>query len=268
MPTNPRASVISLLAFVCCLWVVPSFAQQTADGMSYVLLPVFASSLPGAYGSTWETSFAAYNAGSEIALYMPLIISFPFDGFAQFAAGGGYRAAASPSQPGPRLFWVETPEIDRFHFSLRIRDRSRQSQSAGVDIPVVRESEFGPRVTLVDVPVDRAFRHSLRIYDPRPGDRVVRVRISEFVGSNAQREPQNVVVDEVLTLRGQRDPGIGIWDVPAFVELHNLTIAFPELDRFSSLRIDIDPNDSDGRLWAFVAITNNATQEVTVVTPQ
>ena len=235
-------------------------------GMGFVMLPVFGSGIPGAYGSVWETEFAAYNSGSESARYMPLVVTLPVLGFVEFAAGGGEKVQTA--QFHPRLHWIEASKLGRFHFTLRTRDLSRQAQSAGVDIPVVRESEFRERVTLVNVPTETSFRHSLRIYDPRFGDREVRLRISEYAGIAFRPEPQNVLVDQIITLKGQPDPHGSIWAAPADAALHDLTTIYPQLRTVPFVRIDVDPVQSDGKLWAFVAITNNASQEFTLITPQ
>ncbi len=242
--------------------------EQRQPTMSFVMLPVFAGSLPGAYESSWETTFSAHNNGALKADYQPLVFSFPTAGFSNFPAGGGDRVSGPPGQSIPRIFWVERERLPDFHFSLRVRDRSRQSQSAGVDIPVVRESEFSDRVTLVDVPIDAAFRHSLRIYDPQTGDRTVRVRIFEFLGVAARVEPGNPLVDITVTLKGHPPTNGVIWAYAAEGAIHNLTAVFPVLATVSAVRIDIDPIDPGAKLWAFVTVTSNVTQEVTTVTPQ
>lgn len=52
------------------------------------------------------------------------------------------------------------------HFVLRVRETSRSSSSAGVDIPTPRESASPARMRLqlLNVPVEPGFRHTLRIF--------------------------------------------------------------------------------------------------------
>jgi hypothetical protein len=47
----------------------------------------------------------------------------------------------------------------------------------------------------------------------------------------------------------------------------DLTAAFPQLASAQLLRIVLDPVSADLRFWAFVSVTNNETQHVTVITP-
>ena len=259
----------NVIVLSCALLFTSVASAQKTTGMSFVMLPIFTRELPGAFDSVWETTFSAYNAGAQDALYHPLRISFPTDGFPFFPAGAGYRVTGELGGQGSRIFWVERAHLQHFHFSLNFRDRSRQAQSAGIDLPVVRESEFADRITLVNVPIHANFRHSLRIYDAQPAHRVVRVRISEFLGQNQPRtEPTSALAETILTLKGEPTFDDVIWTHAAEEAIHNLTSVYPRLATVSALRIDIDPLEPGAKLWAFVAVTNNQTQEVTTVTPQ
>jgi hypothetical protein len=43
---------------------------------------------------------------------------------------------------------------------------------------------------------------------------------------------------------------------------------FPGLSGAGNVRLEITLDSPDQRLWAFVSVTNNVTQRVTIVTPQ
>jgi hypothetical protein len=107
-------------------------------------------------------------------------------------------------------------------------------------------------VDLAAVPAETAFRPMLRIYDfdALPESRV-RIRIFAF-------ESNELLVDEEVRLisPGTQFPGYARFT------------AFPEVPEGTRVRIRIDALTPDLRLWAFVSITNNETQHVTLVTPQ
>jgi hypothetical protein len=42
----------------------------------------------------------------------------------------------------------------------------------------------------------------------------------------------------------------------------------PELAGSERIRIEIEPLDGRAEYWAYVSVTNNATQHVTIVSPQ
>lgn len=52
---------------------------------------------------------------------------------------------------------------------------------------------------------------------------------------------------------------------PGFFEIQDLV---PAGAQPASLRIEIDPQTSGSAFWGYVAITNNDSQQVTLVTPQ
>jgi len=55
--------------------------------------------------------------------------------------------------------------------------------------------------------------------------------------------------------------------VPSFAIIPDLEQAFPQIAQLDSVRIEIEPA-APFRFWAFASITNNATQHVTLVTPE
>lgn len=137
-----------------------------------------------------------------------------------------------------------------------MRDISRSAQSAGTELPVVREDALRAHIALIDIPSEPGFRHSLRIYDVTHGA-AVRVRIFPFQGDQA-------LVDQNVMLLQPENP----LTAPAQIGLHGLTSLFPALNGIPRLRIEIDALSLTQRLWGFVSITNNETQEFTTVTPQ
>lgn len=154
---------------------------------------------------------------------------------------------------------VPRTESENLAFSLRVRDTSREGEGFGTQVPVVREKEMvrGGDLTLLDVPVDPRYRAKLRVYvfpDPHAERELsaVAVRLLEPPSVNA---PQvGVALSRACTGAACGwTPYSGELDLPAEGngERRNVYVTIPD--------------NAIG--WAFVSVTNNATQQVTVVTP-
>ncbi|HEX6083616.1 MAG TPA: hypothetical protein VF266_03765 [Thermoanaerobaculia bacterium] len=155
----------------------------------------------------------------------------------------------------PRGFVLHAPrpEAPDLAFALRVRDVSRQAEGLGTQIPVVREKDFthGTGITLLDVPVDPRYRVKLRVYmiDPLPA-----------YGQLAQISLRNTVTRATTLIRtfqlqpgGRNEPHYAEIDLPAGAanERVNVHVRMP----------------LDATAWGFATVTNNATQQVTIVTP-
>jgi hypothetical protein len=155
--------------------------------------------------------------------------------------------------PRGAVLLVPRPEAPELAFALRIRDVSRQAEGLGTQVPVVRESDFshGTGVTLLDVPVDPRYRVKLRVYmiEPLPAN-----------GRNALLRLRNTVTRATTLTRsfelapgGRNEPYYAEIDLPAGAANERVNI-----------HLDLP---LDATAWAFATVTNNATQQVTIVTP-
>jgi len=156
-----------LIIFSILLTAVPLAAQGVPPG-DRVLVPVFMAPAAGAYGSLWRSELWIYNDNAEAA-GTGLVPAIP----AKETAGpiAGTQPAGSPAA----VLNVPPELAPGLHVNL-----SRQSETWGTEIPVVRESEFfAGRLSLVSVPVNERFRQTVRIdqfvpFGEAPG--TVRVR--------------------------------------------------------------------------------------------
>jgi hypothetical protein len=159
------------------------------------------------------------------------------------------------SQGFPRgaTLLVPRPEAPDLAFALRIRDVSRQAEGLGTQVPVVREKDFkhGEDIALLDVPLDPRYRVKLRVYQIEP-----------------------VVMDSRFAQVTTRNPTTGA--TTGTVASFTLTpvengLHYAELDLPSGAaneRVNVYINmPLDATAWAFATVTNNATQQVTIVTP-
>jgi hypothetical protein len=135
-------------------------------------------------------------------------------------------------------------------------DRSRTSSSHGTEVPVVHVRDTANVLYIEDVPLDRHSRARLRVYDWDAQARLVSVSVRV-----AGRGPMHLSVPVTAVRIScpaapclQSEPGYGAIELPAFDEEVRATVTIS-----SAL---------DARLWAFVSVTGNETQHVTLFTPR
>lgn len=258
----------------CVAMILTCVAQGAVAQTPFVrvLLPLYAADpVPGAYGSLWQSQFAIYN-GTFIRSYNietcpPNQGCFPIGsederlrpGETQVGLPGRYPLPTNPVG-GAVLYLLPDPPRDQGEgvaFQLRIVDLSRTATGAGTEVPVVREHEFRTfTIHLLHVPTDARFRLAVRLFEMNLERARFTVRVFDE-STNASLRADLLTT----TLTGQ--PG-GF--VPAFAELKDLLsgIAVPP----AHLRVEIEPLTAGVASWAYVSITNNESQQITLITPQ
>jgi hypothetical protein len=171
------------------------------------------------------------------------------------------------------LILLAPPELaDKLVLRLSIRRAPVRTISGFTDLPVVRERDFRTStITLLGVPLRDVFgdvpiRTRLRIYGPDGGDSSqVRVSLRNPVAPQGQPIEPRIVTLSIPPIETVGPPPPPL---PAFAEL-DLATTFPIALQFGpSYNVDIEPVTPNLRFWAFVTVTDNATNEVTVITPQ
>lgn len=159
---------------------------------------------------------------------------------------------------------VERGRADDVAFTLRSRDTSRQYETWGTVVSVVREADlYARRFSLVDIPADPQFRALLRIYDVNPATPPsVRVRIFRFNAARRAATAPDDLVAEFTPAFGV--PADRTFPSSASVPVQ-VNVAVLPTER---LRVEIEPLDGAREYWAFVSVTHNSTQHVTVITPK
>lgn len=248
-----------------------TFSTEDEAHFEQVLLPLyFDGVLHGAHGSEWTTSLWIRNSGSEAVQLAPWTCPetqvcaglFPMT-YALPPSRSLQRLAPLDVADGnpSRLLYVSQAGSDDVSFSLRFADRSRGLVDAGIDLPVIREREaLYSTAQLFSVPMGLTYRALLRLYEI--GDVSSRFRITIYPQSELEVQP---IHSEELTATVQGGPfpakaGYAQFDITGLLRLEKV---WPE-----SVRIEITPLTEGSRYWAFVSLTNNDTQFVTLVTPQ
>lgn len=259
------------LAFIFSLHAGMLWAQDLST-YEKILLPVAVRSslapLPGANGSLWQTVVSVTNRSDEhVEVWGGFFSCNILCPFAFWVAPGATAVPDYVGLPGPNpsVFLSVSPErADDIVVHLRVQDVSRQSETAGTNVPVIRaEDLFTDRIDLLDIPSSSNFRSMLRVYefDGSTEPPAARVRIFSYGGRAALED--TLVLDEQLPFitgtdgNGRREAGFIQLTLPRFDSLPAAT----------RLRIEVTPVGPGLRFWAFVSVTHNETQHLTVIAP-
>ncbi|HEX8155166.1 MAG TPA: hypothetical protein VF698_18685 [Thermoanaerobaculia bacterium] len=235
---------------------------EPADRESFatILIPLALNRVPGALGSLWSThirmrnnSDAAFASANDLSIAACPPITTPPFGCDLYTGPSETRTFASANRPRGALFQVPRSVADQLTFTATVLDESRQAISLGAELPIVREDEFRTApLEFVDVPLRADYRLTLRVYAlDVAGEAPVAVEMfdaesNRLVGSTTAR----------LTRQAH--------DEAAFVQLDS---ALPHPNGVSRVRVRVGSSGVTP-IWAFLSITNNDTQQVTILTPQ
>ena len=245
------------------------------DGFEPVLVPVITTEpVAGAHGSLWQTELRMMSRGGlELR---PGLDIFPLDPHCApclepIPSGRITQPhfVAVPNAPPVRMFYVRKELRNSLGFNLRVRDLSRQSESWGTELPVVRSEDLSRTILLVNVPMQPGFRQRLRVYRP-DGAAQATATFRSAAGGTLEVRTLTLARAELTTGGLVNPPYVRAGSLafplqPGFAELDLASLA--ELSGQDSISIEIQASGLSP-IWAFVSLTNDATQQVTTVTPQ
>jgi hypothetical protein len=222
-----------------------------------VLFPVLFGT-DGVNGSRWRSEAVLSNPNEWAVMNLNSIeqivcVTFPCG---ELLGPKGRKKFDGQGYPQGVALLVPRGESEDLAFSLRIRDISRDAESYGTTVPVVRERDLlrNTEVTLLDVPLDPRFRTKVRVYvfpDPVYYTGILPVGAAVQVGSD---QPRAIALS-------RNCGGGGCDELPYYAELD-----LPAGGEGESADVYVElPADALG--WAFASVTNNLTQQVTVVAP-
>lgn len=272
-----RWQIVSALVLIA---TAAAGLDRDPAGYERILVPVVSQARPGAFGSRWRTELTVRNEADVPAHVFQQECSFfcSCSAMVLCTAGeipphhlaiGAIAPARNPSNVGAFIY-VNRRLADDLAIQLRVRDISRDAENWGTEIPVVRDRNMRRAVTrLLDVPLTAGFRQHLRVYGASSpsgeGDLVVRFyakdgtdvlaeRVVTLLPGTLDRQPDRLPTDDQLP------------EVPAYAEITSLaSIVGTEI---GVIRLEITPLTTGLKYWAMVSVTNNSTQQVTLITPQ
>ena len=217
-----------------------------------VLIPVLASHLPGAAGSMWQTDVWVTNPTDQPVVY----VFHPPCNQACCCAETNTICPQTTRLDGdsqPQGRWIAVPDGGLLRFEVRLRDLIRNTSSAGVELPLVREDEFvSDEVHLLGVPRDPKFRITIRFYG---------LDSSPVLSVDQIDQSGNVVRNDIVLL-GRPSVEYGYLVAPGYAQL-----SIDPSAQVAPLRIRIRSLSTGIKFWAFASVTNNDTSEVTLILP-
>lgn len=246
-------------------------AQDNPADYTATLVPLVSHGLKGANGSVWDSELFVFN-GSHLPLRMPGFSDspiLPIEPSLVIAPHTTERINLYPRDGVDGAFlYVPNTMVSTTKMSLRVRDTSQNATSLGDEVPVVRIDQAANELTIFDVPVDPKYRATLRIYGFTPSPMDVGVTIYPEIGVPALRH-FDVTLNGIVT---------AVFDPfplhPAYIALDPLGDAIRS-SIVRRVRIEITnyagcctPPLPVAKIWAFVSLTNNETNQVTIVTPK
>ena len=223
-----------------------------------ILIPIAYLPVSANYGTRWVSEISVFNDSDDAVTIDREICSF---------IGRPFVCNPAPRRVPPHSLttvepwskWADYPwmfleppadHAARLHFTVRLRETSRDPDGPGTEIPVVRTRDFQQQqVWLPSIPTSARFRSTLRVYTR--GDNVI-VRVKD----NATGE----LLKEWSVLRfypTDSDP-FGTVTFPGLLEV-------PEIAAHEKVRIEV--SSPQRPVWALLTLTDNESQRVQVFTP-
>jgi hypothetical protein len=201
---------------------------------------------PGALGSQWLTESLIYAGDSQAFFRDPL----PCTGCSR-SLNIGSSQLLNDGNPWGHVLYALRGTTSALDFGSRIRDTSRQAQTAGTEVPVVREGDFRGQLRFLNVPADARYRVTLRLWALGDFPQFIVV-----VNSTPVIQQQPMTVSNIA--------GTSMWfgsmDVTPLLTASNGSPTQVTVVAASSSLIPPP-------IWGMLSITNNDTQQVTIVSP-
>jgi hypothetical protein len=235
------------------------------DDVEWVLFPVNFMAR-GAFGSDWRSDIVVRNDGPVTIETRPLFWAsptIPTLPIPEPIAPDGKGNFPQLERDGGQFLYVPRGLEEKLSYAAHVVDRSRSEADLGTEVPVVRVEDTDSVVKLLQIPVGDLYRAKLRVYDVDT-NRGALVTITD-------PETNTRITMVSLSLTGIPVCPIApcVADRPAFAVLDLEAVQALQGRNFpSGVDVTITADGDGARLWAFVTVTNNDTQHVTVYTPQ
>jgi hypothetical protein len=250
------------LRLTLALLFTSAAAMANPFGHLTVLVPINPGSAPGAFGTAWTTKLWITNlSATDATLTCDSGVNCPVLK-ANSTAALDVSPYANLSHPGffiaiPIPFFSKTG-AEHIWASLRTSDSGTAPKSAGTEVPLARLNQFVKTpFALPQVPANDHSRSRLRLYGLGNGQVNVRV-----VGLTTNQELMNVTA----SLSGGDAFATDFFGTPEVKIPSYAELALPDFSASDSMvRIEIAP--SDVLMWGFVSVTDDLTQQFTIVSP-
>jgi hypothetical protein len=244
-----------------------------------VLVPVFF--FGGGSGAAWWTNFDIVNTGPAFSLATAVLQDEPAcpdlcgcDASDNVATDRALSICQGfEDNAGILLYVPRSVDRNEVFTYARVYDKSRAADRAGSQIPVVWEDDlFEAKMMLLDVKIGGGYRATIRLFDVLQWDSTYTLRFYDMADLR-RGHAQAIFTAQVDTFdENQAGPFPAR---PSFGVIGNVLAQYPQLAGHDSVAIEILPHEPlisppapTKRHYALASITNNTTQEVTVVSPR
>lgn len=229
-----------------------------------VLFPLLFNT-PGANGSQWRTESSIDNPNSYAVETANVIFPIPCPPMPGIPCGErieplSYQKFEGGVHPRGVALLVPRVEAPYLSFGLRVRDVANDADNFGSEIPVVRERDMIAvrETTLLDIPRDSRYRVKVRVYAFDESERTTmsgKIRIVD----PATKQEQTVGLEMTRNCSG----------VECAFRPYYAEYDFPAATAASRVNLYVSTLFGDARTltWAFASVTNNKTQQVTIISP-
>jgi hypothetical protein len=243
-----------LAAVLISLVHMPQAAAQNLNLFERVLVPVSVHRIPGAFGTMWSTEMYYRNNSTRPVVVFPLAIS---DSVPTIGITEPLPILSLPAYAPGEFLFVSRDGIDDVQFDLRLFNVADRRSNWGTKLPIVREGEFDDAVSLINVPTAVDFRIALRIYG-LPDETLVGETVLIKIYSHD---------DQLLASTEMRFDDPHFEGTPRYAALLSLGDAFPEIRQVDRVRVHVESRSGRSKIWAFVGVTSNTTQDVSIIAP-
>ncbi|HEX2060681.1 MAG TPA: hypothetical protein VHK90_08065 [Thermoanaerobaculia bacterium] len=269
-----------LLILLLLLLPLTAEAQYFPDAeYERVLVPVFF--FGGGSGAAWWSNFDLVNIGPSFELATAVLQGTPacpdFCGCDAKKVVEQNKAEnicqAFEDNSGIILYVPRSVNRDEVFTYARVYDRSRAAERAGSQIPVVWERDLlEGTMMLLDVKIAGGYRATIRLFDALQWDTTYTLR---FYDMAKLRTGNNEIIFQTQVHSFDENAPGRFPARPSFGVIGNVLAQYPQLAGYDSVAIEILPHEPlisppapTKRHYALASITNNTTQEVTIVSPR
>ncbi|HKR62974.1 MAG TPA: hypothetical protein VJZ00_04515 [Thermoanaerobaculia bacterium] len=245
------------LALLVLILALPAFAEE----YDRLLLSVAPGIVHCGYHSKFDTRLVVYNGNGKA---VDRVCTDEMCGGLAANTGTVVGGQDVPI-PTPAFIYVPRSVAQGISMSLVVEssETSRPEERSYTELPVVRESDFREgTVQIVGVRLDDGFRKTLRIYGLNGLEYGrVRVRVYDIASSTPAWEHEYILWPQGTTNAD------GLPTAPSFnMECDLSGYVAPKYAR--PVRVELEPLTEGTRIWGFVSVTNNVTQNFYTVTPR
>ena len=226
-----------------------------------IIIPIAFKPINAAFGTRWVSDISVYNDSDDAVAIEPELCSslgrtfvcdHPIRRVPPRSSMRIEPVSASPDYPSMILL-PPADHAGNLHFTVRLRETSRDPDGPGTEIPVLRTRDFQRKqVWLPSIPTSTRFRATLRVFTTSDA---VTVRVRD----NATGE----LLSERETRRYHPTDG-GDFGTLTFSDLLESAV----VRAHEKVRIEVESPSSYLTVWAMVTLTDNESQRVQIFTPQ